>query len=149
MARIFPIIRSPELRIAVFGFLAAFLWEMWQMPFYSTEGMTYIQMVRGCTIASLGDAGIMVCAYWITAKVSKNRFWLNAPTIKSMTTYLVTGEIVTIAIEHIALDVPFGWRYAESMPVIPVIEIGALPFFMWIIVPSIALALARWGYRHV
>lgn len=147
MTRMISISQSPEMRIAVFGFLAAFVWEIWQMPFYESEGMTYIQVVRGCTLASIGDAGIMVLAYSAASTFSKNRFWLESPPITTAAIYLVAGGIVTVAVEHIALNLPFGWRYADTMPMVPVIGIGLLPFAMWIIVPSVALVLARWGYR--
>lgn len=148
MTRITPISQSPELRIAVFGFLAAFVWEMWQMPFYESEGLDYVRVVRGCTLASIGDAGIMVFAYWIASTFGKNRFWLHSPTVKSVAIYLAAGEVITIAVEHIALNVPFGWRYADTMPIVPVIGIGLLPFAMWIIVPCATLALARWAYHE-
>lgn len=117
------------------------------MPFYESEGMTYIQVVRGCTLASIGDAGIMVLAYSTASTFSKNRFWLEAPTITTVAIYLVAGEVVTVAVEHIALNLPFGWRYADTMPIVPVIGIGLLPFAMWIIVPGAALMLSHWNCR--
>ena len=139
---------SPEPRIAVFGGLAAFAWEMWQMPLYETAGMSYLEMVAGCSLASIGDAGIMVFAYWATARIVQDRFWLFDLTTKSFLLYLVLGEIVTIAIEHIALNVSFGWRYADAMPNIPLLGIGVSPFIMWLVVPIAALILARWGVKH-
>lgn len=139
---------SPEPRIAVFGGLAAFAWEMWQMPFYETAGMSYLETVAGCSLASVGDAGIMVFAYWTTARIMQDRFWLFDLTKKSVLLYLAIGEIVTIAIEHIALNVRFGWRYADAMPNIPLLGIGAAPFIMWLVIPTVALFLARWGVKH-
>ena len=119
------------------------------MPFYESSGMDYIQMERGCTLASIGDAGIRVLANSAASTVCKNRFWLHSPTITSVAIYLAAGEAITIAVEHSALNLSFGWRYADTMPIVPLIGIGLLPFAMWIIVPSATLGLSRWGYRHV
>jgi len=139
---------SPEPRVAVFGGLTAFVWEMWQMQLYETVGMSYLQMVAGCSIASVGDSGIMVFAYWATAKIIGNRYWLLDLTAKAAILYLVIGEAITIAVEHIALKVSFGWRYATAMSEIPLLGIGLSPFFMWLVVPIVALILARWGVKH-
>lgn len=118
------------------------------MPLYQTAGMSYLEMVAGCSLASFGDAGIMVFAYWTTAKIIGDRFWLYSLSTKTVLLYLAIGELVTIAIEHMALNVSFGWRYAEAMPIIPLLGIGASPFVMWLAIPILALALARWGVKH-
>lgn len=133
---------APETRIAIFGFLAAFFWEMWQMPFYRTAGSTVADAVQGCTLASLGDAGIMVFAYLLTARAVGDRRWLVRRTGQRIAIFLVIGLVVTIGIEHVALRVPFGWRYAESMPVEPLFGTGLVPIIMWIVVPLVTLWLA-------
>ena len=53
----------PTLWIAIFGGLIAFAWEMFQLPFYSTDGLGPVEAAYRCGLASFGDAGIMVAAY--------------------------------------------------------------------------------------
>jgi uncharacterized membrane protein YeiB len=137
------ITRTAEFRIALFGFLAAFVWEMWQMPFYDQSGLTFMNMVQGCSLGSLGDAGIMVCAYCIAAWTGRSRQWLASPTPRALAVYLATGLIITIAIEHIAINFQFGWRYGYMMPVEPIFGTGLVPIVMWIAVPLATLWLAR------
>lgn len=137
------ITRSAEFRIALFGFLAAFVWEMWQMPFYDQSGLTFMDMVRGCSLGSLGDAGIMVLAYRIAAWVCASKQWLVSPTRRALATYLGAGLIITIAIEHLATNFHFGWSYGDMMPVEPVFGTGLVPIAMWIVVPLVTLWLAR------
>lgn len=134
---------APEFRIALFGLLTAFLWEMWQMPFYDAGGATMAARVQGCSLASIGDAGIMVFAYAMASWKAGRRLWLNDITPGTLLVYLGTGLAVTIAIEHIALNFAFGWRYSELMPLGPIIGTGLVPVAMWIVVPLATLWLAR------
>lgn len=117
------------------------------MPLFDTAGISYVEMATGCTLASFGDAGIMVLAYWITAKLTKQRYWLYDLTTRQVIIFILIGEVVTVAIEHIALNVSFGWTYAPTMPVVPIIDAGLAPFAMWIVIPLVTLQLARWGIR--
>ncbi len=134
---------TAEFRIALFGFLAAFVWEMWQMPFYDQSGLTFMDMVQGCSLGSLGDAGIMVLAYRIAAWACGSKQWLISPTRRALAAFLGTGLIITITIEHLAINLHFGWRYADLMPLDPVFGTGLVPIAMWIVIPLVTLWLAR------
>ena len=130
----------PESWLALHGFLVAFVWEMLQMPFYSMDGLSIWRITVNCTIASVGDAGIMVIAYAVASVVAKNRYWLHNRAALPLATYLGTGQVITIAVEFWALRSNWGWRYAEKMP--ELFGIGVVPLLMWIVVPLVALALA-------
>ena len=111
----------PEVRIALFGFLAAFLWEMWQMPFYATAGLTIAEAVRGCSLGSLGDSGLMVLAYSVGSIATGNRHWVRQWTPAALAAYLGTGLLATIveadagAAEQVAVIV-LGHERGESLP---------------------------------
>ncbi|RED16670.1 hypothetical protein [Parasphingopyxis lamellibrachiae] len=137
------LIKAPEFRIALFGSLAAFLWEMWQMPFYDQSGMTFMDMVKGCSLGSLGDAGIMVFAYRIAAWLARSRLWLITLPPRAIFAYVATGLAVTIIVEHVAINFDFGWRYSGLMPLDPLFGTGLVPIAMWVVVPLAALWLAR------
>ncbi|MEO1169853.1 MAG: hypothetical protein AAFW97_14185 [Pseudomonadota bacterium] len=135
--------KAPEVQIALFGFLAAFLWEMWQMPFYDQSGLAFMDMVKGCSLGSLGDAGIMVLAYRAAAWIVGSRDWIIDLPRKAVFAYLATGLMITVAIEHIAINIEFGWRYSTLMPLEPVFGTGMVPIIMWVIVPMATLWLVR------
>lgn len=132
---------KPEIWIAIHGFLLAFVWEMLQMPFYNTDNLSAWAVTTNCTLATFGDAGIMVFAYWATSKMTANRRWLRKRRMGPVAIYLGIGLAVTIAAEYIALTNEWGWNYSELMPTVA--NIGLVPIMMWIIVPILTLALAR------
>ncbi len=133
---------APEFRVALFGFFAAFVWEMWQMPFYRTADLAIMDAVQGCSMGSFGDAGIMVVAYSVAARIAGSRHWILEPRRLPLFVYLGTGLVITIAIEHIALNAGIGWHYSDLMPVGP-FGAGLVPVVMWIIVPLATLWLVR------
>jgi hypothetical protein len=131
----------PESWVAVHGLLVAFAWEMLQMPFYAMDQLSAWAVTKSCGIASVGDAGIMVLAYWTAAKASGDRLWLQNTRALPLTVYLVTGLSVTIVVEHLALRSDWGWQYSNIMP--SIIGIGLVPLAMWIVVPLVAMKLAK------
>ncbi|PIW54087.1 MAG: hypothetical protein COW16_12635 [Sphingomonadales bacterium CG12_big_fil_rev_8_21_14_0_65_65_10] len=133
----------PEVRIALFGFLAAFLWEMWQMPFYATAGLTVAEAVRGCSLGSLGDSGLMVLAYSVGSIATGNRHWVRQWTPTALAAYLGTGLLATIVVEMIVEGRAWGWHYAPLMPREPLTGVGLVPIAMWIAVPLFTLWLSR------
>ena len=67
---------TPEFNILVFSFLLNLVWEYWQVPFF--RGMAdqpHWLGVKACTLATLGDAGIALGAFWVTAIFAKDRRW--------------------------------------------------------------------------
>lgn len=134
---------APELRIAIFGFLTAFVWEMWQMPFYAQSGREFLEIVKGCSLASLGDAGLMVLAYSVASRAANTRYWLLCITNTAVVVYLTTGLLITIGIEQFVIRTETGWQYGDLMPLEPIFGTGLVPLGMWIVVPLITLWLAR------
>ena len=62
------VLELPELNITVFAFLLNFAWEILQSGFF--RGMTEARhgdAVRLCTMATFGDVGIALGAFWSVA----------------------------------------------------------------------------------
>jgi hypothetical protein len=58
----------PELHIVLFAFLLNFAWEILQSGFYrSMREMPHGDAVRLCTLATLGDVGMILTALWVVA----------------------------------------------------------------------------------
>ena len=129
----------PETWLAIHGFLVAFVWEMFQMPFFEMGDLSVRQVTMNCALASFGDAGIMVAAYLAASWFAGDRRWLARPGWASLAAYLANGQAITIAVEILAVRVPWGWSYSSLMP--RIMGVGLVPVVMWIVVPLIALGL--------
>jgi hypothetical protein len=138
----------PEFNVVIFGFLLSLPWEMLQAPFYA--GMTtapHWPAVKFCTLAAIGDAFIMLIAFWSVALGAQSRRWMVAPTRSQVLVFLALGLAATLSIEHIATNAPWGWRYSPLMPVEPLLGIALEPVLMWVALPLLLLWFVK-RQRH-
>jgi len=84
-------------------------------------------------------------SWWerISALLSAAAPWLLAWPVSRFIAYLIIGLSVTAAIEMLAVRSDWGWTYSQAMPLMPIINIGAVPVAMWIVVPTAALWMTR------
>lgn len=138
---------QPETNILIFAFLLNYPWEFLQAPFFEgMPGATHWEAVKVCTRATLGDAVIMLIAYWSVAVAASDRLWFRAPSRIHMLGFIAAGVIITIGIEHFATQSThpaWGWRYADTMPIVPVLGVGLTPLLQWILLPPLAIWFAR------
>ena len=138
---------QPETNILIFAFLLNYPWEFLQVPFF--EGMavaTHWDAVKVCTRATLGDAAIMLLAYWSVAVAVSDRWWFRASSRMQMLGFIAVGVIITVTIEHFAtqsMDPAWGWRYSDSMPTVPIVGVGLTPLLQWILLPPLAIWFIR------
>ncbi len=136
---------SPEFNIAIFAALLNWPWEFMQVPFYRDMGTTdHWQGIKACSQATLGDSLIMLIAFWGVAAV-RGRFWLLRPTAPQVAGFASVGLAITIAIEHLATSGAWftSWSYSERMPIVPLVNIGLLPFSQWIFLPPLVVWFCR------
>ena len=65
----------------------------------------------------------MLIAYVSVAVATLDRWWFRAPSRLQMLGFIAVGVIITVVIEHFAtqsMDRAWGWRYADTMPTIPI-----------------------------
>lgn len=134
---------QPEIHLALFGFLFAFVWEMWQMPFYDMGDVSFAQVTGTCTLATVGDALLMVFAYSAVSLLARCRRWLLTPRDWMIVVYLLIGLAVTVLFEELATGANWGWAYSDRMPFVPGTRVAIVPLLMWMLVPLLALSLAR------
>ena len=135
---------TPEFNILVFSFLLNLAWEYWQVPFF--RGMAdqpHWLGVKACTLATLGDAGIALAAFWATAILEKDRSWILRPNRLDIATFLGVGVVVTIVFEALATGMIQRWAYSDAMPRVPVIGTGLLPLLQWLVIPLLVLWFVR------
>lgn len=136
------------LLVFTYGSLIAFVWEIYQMPFFESEALSAHQLTVRCGVASLGD-GLILLAGYVLASLSGGRCWPWKAAPAAYVIYFGFGLVVAILVENIATSLPlsslFSWRYSDFMPVIPGIGMALIPIAMWIIVPALTLGLLRLG----
>ena len=137
----------PEFNMFLFAVLLNYPWELMQVPLY--QGMAaaaHWEAIKVCTRATLGDGVIMLLAYWSAALVARDRWWFMAPRALWLLAFLGVGLAITIVLERLATvsDNPnWGWRYAETMPLIPGLGIGLSPFLQWVLLPLLSIWFVR------
>lgn len=133
-------LNSPELNIGIFSFLLNFFWEIQQMPFYQISAeFSYFDMTRNCTLATVGDVGISIAAFWAVAVISKSRQWFHQPTRWQVSSFILVGVVITVVFEALATRVFNTWKYAELMPTLPFLGTGLLPLLQWVLIPPVIL----------
>jgi len=141
------ILDRPDLNVLVFAFLLNYPWESLQAPLFAgMRTAAHWDAVKACTQASLGDAAIMLFAYLGVAGATRDRWWFRSPLYGPITGFVCLGVIITILIEYLAttsVNPNWGWRYANSMPVLPLIGLGLTPLLQWLLIPPIAIWFVR------
>lgn len=134
----------PEIQLLMFGLPLQLLWEIAQFPLYTVwhEG-DWGYILYGLAHCTLGDLLIMLTCYWIVAMLNRNRHWYRTNIMVNGFLFTLLGLGYTIYSEMLNVNIKGTWDYTELMPVIPVIEIGGMPFMQWVLIPPLALWLMR------
>ena len=144
MKAIDTLLQAPEFNVAVFSFLLNLVWEYWQVPFFrEMADQPHWEGVKACTLATFGDAGIAVAAFWITAIFAKTRSWILRPRNSDIAVFLGFGILVTIVFEAVATGVLARWSYNDAMPRLPILGTGLLPVIQWLIIPPLVIWFVR------
>lgn len=129
----------PEFNVFAFAFLLNYPWELMQVPLYqSMPEAAHWDAIKVCTRATLGDGIIMLLAYWGAALLVQDRWWVARPSLAPVLALIAIGVGITVLLERLAIvsnNPNWGWRYAEAMPMVPVLEIGLTPLLQWVILP--------------
>ncbi|BAU15830.1 hypothetical protein LEP3755_63950 (plasmid) [Leptolyngbya sp. NIES-3755] len=133
-------LNAPEWNIGIFSFLLHFVWEMQQMSFYEVPSdFSCLDMTRNCTLATVGDVGISIAAFWAVAAISKSRQWFHHPKHWQIGSFIAVGIVITVVFEALATKVLNTWKYATLMPTLPFLGTGLLPLFQWVLIPPLVI----------
>ncbi len=143
---------TPEFNVLVLAFLINLVWEYWQVPFFrGMANQSHWQGVKAFTQATIGDAGISLAAFWITALLARTRSWILQPSKSDIAVFLGAGIATTIIVEALATGVLGRWAYNDAMPRLPLLGTGLLPLLQWLALPPLVLWFVRRqiapGYR--
>lgn len=120
------------------------------MPFYQVSSeFSCFDRTRNCTLATVGDVGISLIAFWVVAVLAKSRRWVQRPSRRQIIIYTLVGVVITVVFEALATG-PLGrWTYAESMPTIPFLGTGLVPLSMWLLMPPLTVWFVQRQLSHV
>ena len=138
--------RYVELNVAVFALLLNFPWEVLQAPlFVGMADSPFIDAVQGCARATLGDAVIVLLAYWIVSGIVGSRHWIISSDSRQLLLFVAIGLFITAAIEWLATHGYWiqSWTYAPAMPVVPGIGVGIVPLLQWTTLPLLVVWFVR------
>lgn len=134
----------PEIQLLVLALPLELLWEVAQFPLYTVwhEG-DWNYILYGLAHCTLGDLIILLVIYWIVALLNRDRNWHINTVLPNGFLFTVLGVVYTVYSEIMNVRIKGTWDYTVLMPVVPVIEIGAMPLMQWILIPPVLLWLMR------
>ncbi len=138
-----------EFKILVLGFLLNLPWELLQMPLYAgVPDLPHWQAIKVCMQATVGDAVILVIAFWTASIAVRSRNWIEEAALsrRAVLIFILTGIVITFAIETLAQQGRWvqQWQYATVMPLVPGTGVGLSPALQWLVVPAALL----WMYAR-
>lgn len=136
--------RVPEMPLVFSAFYLNFLWEMVQTPLYDdVSRKTYLQILISRLHCTLGDVLILLCAYWVVAGFSHNRYWVTLFRPQHLLGFTLLGLGYTLLSEWVNIDIRSAWGYSPLMPRLPLIGTGLTPFLQWLILPPVVAGVTR------
>jgi hypothetical protein len=140
--------RRPHHAVVANVFLCAvvfnYLWEMGQLPLFAGFATFHLlTALHHCAWYTLGDATIVISLYTLGAWGHRTWGWGLHPHWIDWLWLPITGMIVAILMERLALDVG-RWQYGPHMPVLPGLEVGILPVVQMALLPLWSVLVARW-----
>lgn len=133
----------------VISVLLNFPWEVAQMPLY-VDDVNWFEFALHCIIPSLGD-GLIVLLIFCVGWVARGRSdWADRPGWAGYALMMITGFVIAVIVEWVALHGLQRWSYTASMPLLPGLGIGAVPVLQMLILPPIIFRMTGWwvGRQH-
>lgn len=124
--------------------VANLVWEILQLPLYTiwTTGTTR-EIAFAVLHCTGGDVLIALSTLTLALIAAGTKRWPAETHQRVMLTTVVLGVGYTIFSEWLNIVVRANWGYSSLMPVVPLIKTGLSPLLQWIVIPILALKLAR------
>ena len=131
--------------IATFAFLFNLTWELIQIPLYKA-GSYSIEHMAFCALASVADAILVLLLFFGTAVLFRNLFWIQDKKWQQMVIVILLGATGAVLGEMRHLSIG-SWAYADSMPIIPVVNVGITPVLQFMILPLLVYRISFRLYK--
>lgn len=133
---------EPEIQLIMLATPLQLLWEIAQFPLYTIwhEG-DWSYIFYGLIHCTIGDLMITLSVFWLVSLLNRSRRWIFSSTIPNIILFTALGLTYTIFSEIVNTRIKGTWGYTELMPIVPVIEIGGMPFLQWLLIPPVLIWL--------
>jgi hypothetical protein len=118
-----------------------FLWEMSQGQLFALMGLTLAQGMWRCFRASLGDGVIVLVIAVIVGLGLRRADWFLRPRWVGYVLMEAVGIALAVALEWVSLR-EGRWSYRDAMPLIPGLQVGALPVLQMAVLPPLIFRIA-------
>lgn len=124
----------------ILAFQTNFIWEIIQIRYYKNP--TYdIKHIAFCGLASLADVLMVLLLYFGFATIYNNIFWISPLQFQKIIVMVLLGGAGAILSEMWHLSIG-SWAYNNSMPLIPVVNVGISPILQFMVLPLLIYFLS-------
>ena len=102
-----------------------------------------------CAAASVVDGLVVLLIFRIGWLVIGQRDWYLQPGARGYAVMLLSGAVISIVVEWIAIDGAHWWAYSPRMPLVPGGNIGLAPLAQMLVLPPLIFALLAWWDRNM
>ena len=108
-------------------------WELLQMPLYE-QPIYKMGHIAFCTLGALADTIMVLLLYILFVFVYKNAFWIEQKNWVKIFVVMLTGAVGAVFSEkrHLLIG---SWSYDQSMPIIPLVNVGLSPVLQFLLLP--------------
>jgi len=142
-----PAFKQYVLITLVLSFLLNLAWEVIQLPLYK-DAVFNIQHIAFCALASVADAIMVLLIYFCFALIYENPLWVEELTAPRIFILMLVGVVGAIAAEmrHLSAGT---WAYDNSMPILPVVDVGLSPVLQFMLLPVLIYYLSNKKKRNI
>jgi len=123
-------------------------WERAQSSLYVLRDGAEVEWWM-CAAASVADGLVVLLILQISRLVIGQRDWYLRPRARGYTVLLLSGAVISVAVEWIAIYGAQWWAYSPDMPVVPGLNIGLTPLAQMLVLPPLIFALLGWWHRKM
>lgn len=124
-------------------------WEILQLPLYTiAKSGSWGEIAFAVVHCTAGDVMIAALTLLTGLIVIGGSAWPSSGRVPVAVAAMALGAGYTIYSEWVNTVVRKSWAYSELMPVVPWLGTGLAPLLQWLVVPSIAFALAYRARPH-
>ena len=124
-------------------------WEILQLPLYTiAKSGSWGEIAFAVVHCTAGDVMIAALTLLTGLIVIGGSAWPSSGRVPVAVAAMALGAGYTIYSEWVNTVVRKSWAYSELMPVLPWLGTGLAPLLQWLVVPSMAFALAYRARPH-
>ena len=126
------------------------VWEIAQLPLYTlwAEG-TQGEIAFAILHCTGGDAMIATAALVVALLLTRSWHWPVQGWGRVTIVATLVGLGYTVFSEWLNVDLRQSWTYAAAMPRLPPLGTGLAPFLQWLLLPPLAMLVARPSARPI